>query len=97
MKEESLSYEEKAQIKALLRRDDIQGYFIGYEYDIEQQRHQMIQEKRRTKLSMINEGKKHQRSVSKPNIPTPQLNVIADPNMSIQEPMSLGHSRGKSI
>ena len=35
MKEESLSYDEKQQIKAMLKREDIQNHFKGYEYDIE--------------------------------------------------------------
>jgi hypothetical protein len=35
MKEESFSYDEKQQIKAMLKREDIQNHFNGYEYDIE--------------------------------------------------------------
>ena len=34
----------------LLRRNSIQNLFNGYEYDIEQLRHAMIQEKRKDKL-----------------------------------------------
>ncbi len=34
----------------MLRRNSIQSLFNGYEYDIEQLRHAMIQEKRKTKL-----------------------------------------------
>jgi len=36
---------------SLLRRNSIQNLFNGYEYDIEQLRHQLIQEKRKSKYN----------------------------------------------
>ena len=63
-KPEKETPEVKAANKALLKKVDIQNLWTGYEYDIEQQRHQMIQEKRRTRLESHNDVKKHQRQLS---------------------------------
>lgn len=64
----------------MLRRNSIQELFTGYEYDIEQLRHAMIQEKRKNRLAQQNERQQstqihHGRSASTlSNLPPAQAN-----------------------
>ena len=53
---EKVSPEEEEENCQLLRRNSIQDLFVGYEYDIEQLRHALIQEKRKNKFSKMSSG-----------------------------------------